>query len=404
MRVVIAPDKFKGSLTAPEAAEAMARGVVRIAPQATIDRVPMADGGEGTVLALVSATGGTIHQARVTGPLGGPVAASFGRLGDGRTAVLEMASASGLVLVPPGLRDPRRTTSRGTGELLLAAIDAGARRVIVGIGGSATNDGGAGLGQALGYRLLDDHDRELGPGGGELGRLARIDPSCRRAEFDAVEIAVACDVTNPLCGPRGASAVYGPQKGGTPAMVVDLDRNLAHFAAIVERDLGVSILEIPGSGAAGGLGGGLVAFAGGRLEGGVDLIIDAVNLGERLRGADLCLTGEGALDGQSAFGKTAVGVARLARGLGCPTLAIAGTIGPGAEAVLEQGIDAYFSICPGPIDLEQAISAASNLLERATEQAFRAFLVGRAGPPSRQTGSWGPCADLPKPSGSDDPE
>ncbi|MGA2703504.1 MAG: glycerate kinase [Isosphaeraceae bacterium] len=377
MRVVIAPDKFKGSLTALEAAEAMARGLSRVDPCSKIDRVPMADGGEGTVAALVAATNGSYRTVTVTGPLGEPVVASFGLLGDGRTAALEMASASGLWLVPPALRDPLRATTRGTGQLLLAALEAGARRVIVGIGGSATNDGGAGLGQVLGFRLLDTQGRELGPGGGELDRLARIERTGQAAGLGSATIAVACDVTNPLCGPRGASAVYGPQKGATPEMVERLDRNLAHFADIVERDLDVAVRDIPGSGAAGGLGGGLVAFAGGRLEGGVNLVIEAVNLRERLHSADLCLTGEGALDGQSAFGKTAVGVARLAHSLGCPTLAIAGSIGPGAAAVLEQGIDAYFSICPGPVHIDEAIERASELLENATAQAARAFLAGR---------------------------
>jgi len=377
MRVVIAPDKFKGSLTALEAAEAMARGLSRVDPSAEIDRVPMADGGEGTVAALVAATGGTYRTVTVTGPLGDPVVASFGLLGDGRTAVLEMASASGLWLVPPALRDPLRATTRGTGQLLLAALEAGARRVIVGIGGSATNDGGAGLGQALGFRLLDTHGRELEPGGGELDRLARIERTDQVAVLGSATIAVACDVTNPLCGPQGASAVYGPQKGATPEVVERLDRNLGHFADIVARDLDVAVRHIPGSGAAGGLGGGLVAFAGGRLEGGVNLVIEAVNLRERLHAADLCLTGEGALDGQSAFGKTAVGVARLAHSLRCPTLAIAGSIGPGAEAVLEQGVDAYFSICPGPVHIDEAIERASELLENATAQAVRAFLAGR---------------------------
>lgn len=377
MRVVIAPDKFKGSLTALEAAEAMARGLSRVDPSAEIDRVPMADGGEGTVAALVAATGGSYRTVTVTGPLGDPVVASFGLLGDGRTAVLEMASASGLWLVPPALRDPLRATTRGTGQLLLAALEAGARRVIVGIGGSATNDGGAGLGQALGFRLLDTHGRELEPGGGELDRLARIERTDQVAVLGSATIAVACDVTNPLCGPRGASAVYGPQKGATPEVVERLDRNLGHFADIVARDLDVAVRHIPGSGAAGGLGGGLVAFAGGRLEGGVNLVIEAVNLRERLHAADLCLTGEGALDGQSAFGKTAVGVARLAHSLRCPTLAIAGSIGPGAEAVLEQGVDAYFSICPGPVHIDEAIERASELLENATAQAVRAFLAGR---------------------------
>jgi len=377
MRVVIAPDKFKGSLSASEAAEAMARGVARAAPSATIDRAPMADGGEGTVAALIASTNGAWREAKVRSPMGEPVVARYGLLGDGRTAAIEMATASGLVLVPPDRRDPTIATTIGTGELLLAALSEGVDKVIVGIGGSATNDGGAGLGQALGFRLLDSEGRELPPGGGALGRLDRIDGSNRRRELDGVSIAVACDVTNPLCGPSGASAVYGPQKGATPEMVSLLDANLSHFAAIVGRDLGVSIAEIPGSGAAGGLGGGLVAFAGGRLQPGIDLVIEAVDLRARLEGADLCLTGEGALDDQSAFGKTAVGVARLSRSLGVPAFALAGTIGAGASATLDQGLDAYFSICPGPIALEEAIARAGELLEDATAMAIRAFLAGR---------------------------
>jgi glycerate kinase len=382
MRVVIAPDKFKGSLTAVQAAAAMARGVARASAGARIDQVPMADGGEGTTQALVAATGGSYHEARVTGPLGETVVAHFGLLGDGRTAVLEMAAASGLVLVASEQRNPLFTTTRGTGELLLAAVRAGARRVVIGIGGSATNDGGAGLGQALGFRLLDTDGRDLEPGGGHLNRLARIDPAGRLPEMAGIEVAVACDVTNPLCGHEGASAIYGPQKGATAAMVERLDNNLAHFASIVERDLGVRIKDEPGSGAAGGLGGGLMAFAGGQLEPGITLVITTVNLADRLEEADLCLTGEGSIDAQSAFGKTAVGVARLARSFNCPTLALAGSIGHGAAAVLEHGIDAYFSICPGPISLERAIADAEVLVENGAEQAVRSFLAGRRSRPS----------------------
>jgi glycerate 2-kinase len=377
MRVVVAPDKFKGSLSAPDASRAIARGVASVAPRAEIDLAPMADGGEGTVEALVVATGGAFHEAVVTGPLGEPIRARFGILGDAQTAVVEMAAASGLVLVPRDRRDPWRATTRGTGELLLAAIDAGARRLILGIGGSATNDGGAGLGQALGYRLLDASGRDLGPGGGALADLDRIDPTGRDSRLVGLEVSVACDVDNPLCGPRGASAIYGPQKGATPELVAALDRNLDHFAAIVARDLGPTVRDLPGAGAAGGLGGGLVAFASGRLEAGVRLVIEAVGLDGRLRGADLCLTGEGALDASSASGKTAVGVARLARDLGCPTIALAGTIGPGAEAVLGEGIAAYFSICPGPIDFDEAIARCAELLEQAAAQAVRAFSAGR---------------------------
>jgi glycerate kinase len=377
MRVVIAPDKFKGSLTAAEAASAMAEGVKRALTDAEIDQVPMADGGEGTVEALVAATSGSMREVTVTGPLGERISARFGILGDGATAAIEMAAASGLVLVPRERRDPRKTTTRGTGELLLAAIEAGCRRVIVGIGGSATNDGGAGLAQAIGFRLLDQEGHDLGPGGGALGGLAHIEQHGRNPGLDHVEVLVACDVDNPLRGPQGASAVYGPQKGADPAIVAELDRNLGHFAEIVERDLGISIRDLPGAGAAGGLGGGLVAFAHGSLKRGVDLIIQAVNLESRLRGAELCLTGEGSIDGSSAFGKTAVGVARLARSTGCPCFALAGGIGPGAEAALAQGIDAYFSLCRGPMPLDQAMAEAGPLLAGACEQVVRAFLRAR---------------------------
>jgi glycerate kinase len=377
MRVVLAPDKFKGSLTAPEAARAMARGVAAACPGADVDLVPMADGGEGTVEALVAATGGTFREATVTGPLGSPVVATFGLTGDGKTAILEMAAASGLVLVPPDSRDPRIATTRGTGELLLDALDLGATSIILGIGGSATNDGGAGLAQALGARLLDGEGRELPPGGAPLARLARIDPSGLDPRLALVSIRVACDVANPLCGPTGASAVYGPQKGASPAIVAELDAALGHFARAIARDLGRDVAGLPGAGAAGGLGAGLVAFAGGSLTPGIDLVIDAVGLRDRLRGADLCLTGEGSLDASSAFGKTAVGVAEMARSLGVPCLALAGAIGDGAHDVLARGIDAFASIAPGPGPLDRAIAETPVRLERATEQFVRAFLAGR---------------------------
>ena len=296
-----------------------------------------------------------------------------------------MASASGLVLVPAGHRDPTVATTRGTGELMLAAIADGARRLIVGIGGSATNDGGAGLGQALGYRLLDEDGRELGPGGGELNRLARIDASGRRRELDGIAVAVACDVTNPLCGPRGASAVYGPQKGATPAMVEVLDANLAHFAAIVERDLGVSIRDLPGSGR---------RRRAGRRPG---------RLRRRPAGAGDQPRHRGGQPAGPPGGRRPLpdrrGCARRPERLrqdgrrrrppgalsGCPVLALAGSIGPGAEATLDQGLDAYFSICPGPITLDEAIARAAELLEEATVQAMRAFLAGRTrDDPSRE--------------------
>ncbi len=383
MKVIVAPDKFKGSLSAPEAARAIARGVARAAPLAEVVLVPMADGGEGTVEALVEATDGHYREAIVSGPLGDPVSARFGLLGDGRTAVVEMASASGLVLVPIDRRNVLDASTFGTGELILSAVEGGATRLIIGIGGSATNDGGAGMAQALGYRLLDADGVDLPPGGGPLDRLDRI----VRPEVDpllGVSVSVACDVENPLCGPKGASRVYGPQKGASPEQVEILDRNLARFASIVRRDLGVDVLDRPGSGAAGGLGAGLMAFVEGMLEPGVTLIIEAVRLEDRLRGADLCLTAEGEIDASSAFGKTAVGVARLARSFGVPTIALVGSIGPGAEDVLLEGVDAYFSICPGPVSLEYAMLNVAALLEAAAEQATRAFLAGRRGGPSRE--------------------
>ena len=380
MRIVVAPDKFKGSLTAIEAARAIAKGARGAFPEAEIETIPMADGGEGIVDALVEATSGTYHSECVTGPLGTPITARFGMLGDGHTAVVEMAAASGLVLLKAEERDPLRASTRGTGELILAAIKAGARRLIVGIGGSATNDGGAGLAQALGYQLLNARGEHLEPGGGSLDELDRIDPSQRDPLLEGVEISVACDVDNPLCGPTGASAVYGPQKGADRSMVERLDRNLEHFAKVIERDLSVSIRDLPGSGAAGGLGGGLVAFASGRIERGIHLVINAVGLEAKLRGADLCLTGEGALDASSAFGKTAVGVGRLARSLNCPAIALAGSLGDGVAKVLDEGIDAYFSICNTPMSLQDAMANGAPLLEAVAEQAVRGFLAGRRSP------------------------
>ncbi len=382
MRVVIAPDKFKGSLSAPQVVEAVRRGILAADPSAEIIGVPMADGGEGLVdaLAATARDDGEIRRVRVTGPLGESVDARFLLLGPPgeATAVAEMASAAGLVLVPKDRRDPGATTTRGVGELLLAMVRAGARRVVLGIGGSATNDGGAGMAQALGYRLLDSRGRDIPPGGLGLESLDRIEPADGPESIarQGIHVAVACDVTNPLCGPTGASAVYGPQKGATPAMVERLDRGLRRLADVIERDLYVPIADVPGAGAAGGLGGGLMAFANGRLKPGIDLVIFAVKLRDHLQGADLCITGEGSLDGQSAYGKTAIGVARLARSLGVPTFALAGSIGEGAEACLKEGLDAYFPICPGPTALEDAMARADEFLTTAAEQAARAFLAG----------------------------
>lgn len=371
MRIVVAPDSFKECLPAHAVAEALARGLIRALPGAEIDLAPMADGGEGTVDALVAATGGEKIALRVTGPVGEPVDAVYGLLGDGKTAVIEMASASGLGLAPADQRDPRFTTTYGTGELLSSAMGRGATRVIVGIGGSATNDGGAGMAEALGYRLLDASGGPLPRGGAALARLARIDTVNRRAGLDACEILVACDVTNPLCGPEGASHVYGPQKGADARAVVELDAALRHYASVIREQLGIDILDLPGAGAAGGLGGGLVAFANGTLRTGVELVAEACGLAGRIRGADLVITGEGKLDGQTIHGKTPIGVARIAQAHGVPTVAVAGALGSGYNAVYEHGITAVFSIAPGPVPLNEAMARAADLLETSGEAIGR---------------------------------
>src|SRR2546426_713024 len=304
MRIVIAPNAFKGSLSALDAAEAIADGVRAVASDAELVLVPIADGGDGTVDALVAATHGERRTLHVRGPLGDPVDADYGLIDAGSTAVIEMAKAAGLALVPPAKRDPRITTTYGVGELLQHAYDEGARHFIVGIGGSATNDGGAGMAQALGYHLLDEEGHELPPGGLALKRLARIHVGGVHASWKAAEVDVACDVTNPLTGPSGASAVYGPQKGATPEMVAELDAALKHFAEIIRRDLGVDVDQLPGAGAAGGLGAGLVAFTGARLRPGAEMVMEALRLDERLAGAGLVITGEGRIDSQTArFGK-----------------------------------------------------------------------------------------------------
>jgi glycerate kinase len=368
MRFVIAPDSFKGSASAREVAQAIAEGLKAALPDAVCDLVPMADGGEGTVDALVAATGGRIVSVRVTGPLGEPVDSFFGILGDGETAVIEMAAAAGLHLVPPEKRNPMVTTTYGVGELMRAALDAGCRRLIIGIGGSATNDGGAGMAQALGVRLLDEQGNEIGFGGGALERLARLDLSdFDRRVWDA-EILVACDVTNPLTGPNGASAVYGPQKGATPEMVRQLDANLRHYAAVLQRDLGVEVETVAGAGAAGGLGAGLLAFCRAQLRQGVELVIHAVRLPERVQKADLVITGEGCLDFQTGFGKVPHGVAQVAKRYGKSVIALVGQLGEGAERCRQWGIDACFPILSKPMSEQEAMANAIPLLRRAAEE------------------------------------
>lgn len=384
MKIVLAPDSFKESLSAALAAEALERGVRRAAPDCRIEKIPIADGGEGTVETLVLATGGEFVEQKVTGPLGArpgdaATTARYGMLGgrSPKTAVIEMAAASGLPLVPPEKRNPLLTTTYGTGELIRSALDHDAGEIVIGIGGSATVDGGAGMAQALGVRLLDADGNELPFGGGALGRLDRIAMPRLDKRISGAKIEVACDVQNPLVGENGAARIYGPQKGATREMVRALDANLAHFADIVARDLGVRIADMPGAGAAGGLGAGLVAFLGARLRPGFDIVADIVGLDARLRDADLVITGEGRMDAQAVFGKAPVGIARRAKKLGLPVIAIVGSLGEGWEKVLDHGIDACFSIVPGPMPPADAMRNAPALIERCAEQVVRLFIAKR---------------------------
>ncbi|MBU0490986.1 MAG: glycerate kinase [Chloroflexi bacterium] len=383
MRIIIAPDSFKGSLSALQVAQAIEQGVRQVLPQAETVLVPLADGGEGTVQSLIDATGGHFVDVLATGPLGEPVPAFFGLLGDGTTAVIEMAAASGLPLIPPHQRNPLLTTTRGTGELIRAALDhiqppaGGAARIIIGLGGSATVDGGAGMAQALGAHLLDSEGHEIGPGGQELLRLAHIDVTDLDPRLAHTDVLAACDVDNPLTGPRGAACVYGPQKGATPEMVAILDEALAHFAAVIAADLGVDVCDVPGAGAAGGLGAGLLAFLQARLSPGAQIVMDAVGLRQHLAGADLLITGEGQLDDQSVFGKTPVSAARVAQEAGVPVLAIVGGTGQDYAAVYAHGIDAVISIPVRPMSLGEAMRTAPALLTETAARAMRLLRLGQ---------------------------
>lgn len=377
MHIVIAPDSFKESLSAVEAAAAIEAGFREIFPDATYVTVPMADGGEGTVDALIAATGGRRIAVAATGPLGGPVQAFYGLGGGARPiAVIEMAAASGLELVAPERRDPLRATSRGTGELIRAALDAGARRFILGVGGSATNDGGAGMLQALGIRLLDAAGGEIGPGGAALAALARIDAGGRDPRIAECVFEVACDVSNPLTGPQGASAIFGPQKGASPAMVAQLDANLAHYARLVARATGQDLAAVPGAGAGGGIALAMLAFLGGRLRPGSEIVADAVGLDAAVRGADLVITGEGRIDSQSVNGKTPVGVARVAKRHGKPVIAIGGCLAADASAVHAHGIDATFSTVIKACTVAEALAAAECNLRGAARNIAAALRLG----------------------------
>ena len=376
MKIVIAPDSYKESLSALEVAQAVEAGFRQVFPDVDYVLVPVADGGEGTVDAMVAATGGRKETVTVSGPLGEPVEAFYGLTGEGDTAVIEMAAASGLALVPPDRRNPLLTSSRGTGELIRAALDAGARRFILGIGGSATNDGGAGMVQALGVRLLDLEGRELDGSGGDLARLERIDVSALDPRLAECRIEVACDVDNPLTGARGASAVFGPQKGATPEMVQALDANLARLARIVERDLGVAVDAVPGAGAAGGMGAAMLAFFGATLKPGIEIVTAAVDLDDHVRDADLVITGEGRIDFQTVHGKTPIGVARVAKRHGKPVIGIAGSLGAEVGVVHAHGIDAVFSVLGKPCTLDEALRDAAANVELTARNVAAVLRIG----------------------------
>ncbi|EGT3574051.1 glycerate 2-kinase [Citrobacter amalonaticus] len=376
MKIVIAPDSYKESLSATEVAQAIEKGFREIFPDAQYVSVPVADGGEGTVEAMIAATHGSAHSALVTGPLGEKVNASWGMSGDGKTAFIEMAAASGLALVPPEKRNPLITTSRGTGELILQALDSGASNIIIGIGGSATNDGGAGMVQALGAKLCDANGTEIGYGGGSLNTLNTIDVSGLDPRIKQCAIRVACDVTNTLVGEQGASRIFGPQKGATEPLILELDRNLAHYADMIKKSLGMDVRNVPGAGAAGGMGAALMAFLGAELKSGIEIVTQALNLEEHIHDCTLVLTGEGRIDSQSIHGKVPVGVASVAKKYHKPVIGIAGSLTRDVGVVHQYGIDAVFSVLTSIGTLEEAFRGAFDNIYRASRNIAATLAVG----------------------------
>jgi glycerate kinase len=374
VRIVVAPDKFKGSLTAREAGNAMARGLARAFPGAIIDVVPVADGGDGTAQALVDALSGTFVESTVRGPDGNDVRAAYGSLPDGR-AVIELARASGLALVAPGQNDALHASTFGTGQLLAAAIAGGSTRVILAIGGSATSDGGAGALQALGARLLGASSKEIGPGGAALATLETVETAALDRSLKGVEILIASDVDNPLLGRRGTAAVFAPQTGASPADVATLERALSHYADVVERHVGVRMRDVPGAGAAGGIGFGFLALAGARLQPGAELVLDTINFASRLAGADLVITGEGRIDRQTLAGKAPYAVARAAAKRHIPAAAIAGSLDCSAADLAELGLVTAISLVAGPVTLAEAVVRAAPLTEDAAERLGRAIAL-----------------------------
>ncbi|VUS35674.1 glycerate kinase [Klebsiella spallanzanii] len=377
MKIVIAPDSYKESLSALDVATAIEQGFREVYPDAEYVKLPVADGGEGTVEAMVAATQGCRIEVTVTGPLGEPVEAFYGLSGDKQCAFIEMAAASGLESVPPAHRNPLLTTSWGTGELIRHALDTGVTQIIIGIGGSATNDGGAGMVQALGAKLLTKDNQQIAPGGGALDSLARIDVSELDKRLVGCRIDVACDVTNPLTGPQGATAVFGPQKGATAEMIARLDQALAHFAEIIHRDLDLDVLTLEGGGAAGGMGAGLYAFCGAKLRPGIEIVTDALHLADIVADADLVITGEGRIDSQTIHGKVPVGVARVAKRYNLPVIGIAGSLTADVGVVHQHGLDAVFSVIYSICTLDEALENAAENVRMTARNVAAVLKMGR---------------------------
>lgn len=373
MKIVIAPDSFKGSLSARDLCKAIRRGILRVIPDATIQEIPLADGGEGTMENLVYATAGTIISVDVTGPLGQPVTASYGVLGDGRTCVIEMAQASGLPLVPPDQRNPLITTTYGTGELIRHALDRGLRNFVIGLGGSATNDAGTGMLRALGMEFLDKVGQPLPEGGAALTDCARIDDSQFDSRLQEATFLIASDVTNPLCGPTGASAVFGPQKGATPEMVSQLDASLHHFGKVVLAHTGRDVRPLAGAGAAGGMGAAWLAFFDATMRSGIEVVMETLQFDEHLRDTHLVITGEGKLDAQTLSGKVIAGVCRAAQAQGIPVIGLCGHTELSGSQMDQLGMWAAFSIVPGPCTLEEAMDETARWTEERTEQIMRLY-------------------------------
>ena len=376
MKILVAPQEFKGSISALSVAEAAETGVMRVFPEAEVVLCPVADGGDGTLETLVEVSGGEVRTCSVQNPIGETITAQWGAMGDGVTAVIEMARTSGLALLSLDERDPLNSSTFGLGQAILEALNQGFRKFIVGIGGSATNDAGAGMAQALGVALLDAEGKSIAFGGAALADLRSIDISKMDTRIENSQFMVACDVSNPLTGDEGASAVYGPQKGATPEMVAQLDNALLNFAEIVKKDIGKNVSEISGAGAAGGLGAGMLAFMGAELKAGVDIVLETVQLREKLSDVDLVITGEGGMDFQTVYNKAPIGVARIAGEFNIPTIAIAGLLGQNFTVVHDHGIRAATSIVDGPISLEESSERASELISNSVEESLRFISVG----------------------------